>query len=80
MTDIESVKIISYQFSIWLILLPFISSFCYQFDGIFIGASQTRELRDAMFISVIFYLLSSYFLVQIMEIMVCGFLLQCFYF
>ena len=64
MTDIESVKIISYQFSIWLILLPFISSFCYQFDGIFIGASQTRELRDAMFISVIFYLLSSYFLVQ----------------
>ena len=64
MTDIESVKIISYQFSIWLISLPFISSFCYQFDGIFIGASQTRELRDAMFISVIFYLLSSYFLVQ----------------
>ena len=64
MTDIESIKIISYQFSIWLILLPFISSFCYQFDGIFIGASQTRELRDAMFISVIFYLLSSYFLVQ----------------
>ena len=67
MTDIESVKIISYQFSIWLILLPFISSFCYQFDGIFIGASQTRELRDAMFISVIFYLLSSYFLVQNFE-------------
>ena len=67
MTDIESVKIISYQFSIWLISLPFISSFCYQFDGIFIGASQTRELRDAMFISVIFYLLSSYFLVQNFE-------------
>ncbi len=64
MTDIESVKNISYQFSIWLILLPFISSFCYQFDGIFIGASQTRELRDAMLISVILYLLSSYFLVQ----------------
>ena len=64
MTDIESVRNISYQFSIWLILLPFISSFCYQFDGIFIGASQTKELRDAMFISVILYLLSSYFLVQ----------------
>ncbi len=64
MTDIESVRNISYQFSIWLILLPFISSFCYQFDGIFIGASQTKELRDAMFISVILYLLSSYFLVK----------------
>ena len=67
MTDIESVRNISYQFSIWLILLPFISSFCYQFDGIFIGASQTKELRDAMFISVTLYLLSSYFLVQNFE-------------
>ena len=67
MTDIESVKNISYQFSIWLILLPFISSFCYQFDGIFIGASQTKELRNAMFISVTLYLLSSYFLVQNFE-------------
>ena len=67
MTDIESVRNISYQFSIWLILLPFISSFCYQFDGIFIGASQTKELRNAMFISVTLYLLSSYFLVQNFE-------------
>ena len=40
MTDIESIKNISFQFSFWLILLPFLSSFCYQFDGIFIGASQ----------------------------------------
>ena len=64
MTDIESIKNISFQFSFWLILLPFLSSFCYQFDGIFIGASQTKELRDAMFISVTLYLLSSYFLVQ----------------
>jgi len=64
MTDIESIKSISFQFSFWLILLPFLSSFCYQFDGIFIGASQTKELRDAMFISVTLYLLSSYFLVQ----------------
>ena len=67
MTDIETIKNISYQFSFWLILLPFLSSFCYQFDGIFIGASQTKELRDAMFISVTLYLLSSYFLVQNFE-------------
>ena len=45
MTDIENVRDISYQYSFWLVLLPFVSSFCYQLDGIFIGASQTQELR-----------------------------------
>jgi uncharacterized membrane protein (GlpM family) len=47
--------------SIWLIIIPFISSFCYQFDGIFIGASQTKELKNAMIFSVI--CLFNYFLI-----------------
>ena len=42
-----------------MIILPFFASFCYQFDGIFIGASQTKEIRNAMFFSVSLYLLIS---------------------
>ena len=64
MTDIENVRDISYQYSFWLVLLPFVSSFCYQLDGIFIGASQTKELRNAMFISVVIHLISSLMLVE----------------
>ncbi len=64
MTDIENVRDISYQYSFWLVLLPFVSSFCYQLDGIFIGASQTKELRNAMFISVVIHLISSFILVE----------------
>ena len=64
MTDIENVRDISYQYSFWLVLLPFVSSFCYQLDGIFIGASQTQELRNAMFISVFIHLISSFILVE----------------
>ena len=64
MTDIENVREISYQYSFWLVLLPFVSSFCYQLDGIFIGASQTQELRNAMFISVVIHLISSFMLVE----------------
>ena len=64
MTDIENVRDISYQYSFWLVLLPFVSSFCYQLDGIFIGASQTQELRNAMFISVVIHLISSFILVE----------------
>ena len=41
-----------------------IASFCYQFDGIFIGASQTAEMRNAMIVSIILFILSSHFLVN----------------
>ena len=59
MSDINEVKKLSSSFVIWLIILPFIASFCYQFDGIFIGASQTKELRNAMMVSVFCYLIIS---------------------
>jgi MATE family multidrug resistance protein len=59
MSDIEEIRKLSTSYVIWLILIPFISSFCYQFDGIFIGTSQTKELRNAMIFSVFCYLLIS---------------------
>ena len=59
MTDIEDIRKLSASYVIWIISIPFIASFCYQFDGIFIGSSQTKELRNAMIFSVFFYLLIS---------------------
>ena len=64
MSDIEKIRILSSQYVIWLIILPFIASFCYQFDGIFIGVSQTKELRNAMIFSVFCYLIISIFLTK----------------
>ena len=64
MSDIEEIRKLSLSYVIWLILLPFIASFCYQFDGIFIGSSQTKELRNAMIFSVFFYLLISIILTK----------------
>jgi MATE family multidrug resistance protein len=64
MSDIEEIRILSSQYVIWLIILPFIASFCYQFDGIFIGVSQTKELRNAMIFSVFCYLIISIFLTK----------------
>ena len=59
MSDINLVRSLSLDYSIWMIMLPFFASFCYQFDGIFIGASQTKEIRNAMFFSVSMYLVIS---------------------
>ena len=59
MSDIAEIRSLSSSYAIWLIIMPFIASFCYQFDGIFIGVSQTKELRNAMIFSVTIYLIIS---------------------
>jgi MATE family multidrug resistance protein len=59
MSNIHDIKNLSSSYAVWLIIMPLISSFCYQFDGIFIGASQTKELRNAMVFSVLSYVIIS---------------------
>ena len=62
MTDLPDIKNLSFSYSHWVVIIPFISCFCFQFDGIFIGASQTKELRNAMIVSVIIYIVCVLFL------------------
>ena len=64
MSDIKEIRELSTSYIVWLIILPIISSFCYQFDGIFIGTSQTKELRNAMIFSVLIYLIISILLTK----------------
>ena len=64
LTDLDQLRFLSFNYIIWIIVIPPIASICYQFDGIFIGASQTIEMRNAMIISVILFILSSKFLVS----------------
>lgn len=64
LTNIDYLIFLSYGYVIWVILIPPIASFCYQFDGIFIGASQTKEIRNSMIISVILYILFSIYLIN----------------
>ena len=61
-TDIEILRFISYQHFIWIIIIPPVASFCYQLDGIFIGASQTKEIRNAMIVSVVGFIALSIYL------------------
>jgi multidrug resistance protein, MATE family len=65
LTDIDYLRYLSYGFAMWVILIPPIASFCYQYDGIFVGASQTKEMRNGMIISVIVYIYFSIMLVEV---------------
>lgn len=59
LTTIDILRYVTYEYLIWVVLIPPVASFCYQYDGIFIGASQTAEIRNAMIISVAFFIFIS---------------------
>ena len=60
-------RFISFQHILWVIIIPPIACFCYQLDGIFIGASQTKEIRNAMIVSVLSYIGVSIFLTKYLD-------------
>lgn len=63
-TNLEYTRFLTYGFIFWIVILPPIASFCYQFDGIFIGASETAAMRNAMIISVASFVVLSIFLID----------------
>ncbi len=46
----------------WTILAPLVSSFCYILDGVFIGATETKPMRNTMLFSTGIVFLPTYFL------------------
>ena len=64
LTDLEYLRYLIYKYVMWVIFIPPIASFCYQLDGIFIGATQTKEMRNAMIVSVVLFITISLFLIE----------------
>ena len=64
LTDLDYLKYLTFNYFIWIVIIPPIASLCYQFDGIFIGASQTAEMRNGMLLSVVIFITLSHFLVN----------------
>ena len=64
LTNLDYLKYLASNYFIWIVIIPPIASLCYQFDGIFIGASQTTEMRNGMVVSVIIFITSSHFLIN----------------
>jgi MATE family, multidrug efflux pump len=52
MTDQPDVQATAEAYLFWIVLYPLLAIWCYQLDGIFIGATQTAEMRNAMILSL----------------------------
>ncbi len=51
LTDITVVRLNAEMYLPWLIAMPIVSMWCFLFDGVAIGATRGREMRNTMFIA-----------------------------
>lgn len=63
MTTSEEVRVMAYGFLIWIALTPPLGCPSWMLDGIFIGATRARDMRNAMLISLPIFLIVAQFLV-----------------
>ena len=55
-TNQAAVRVLALRYLPWAMVLPLVSVWGYQMDGVFIGATRARELRDSMVIAFLGYL------------------------
>ena len=52
LTSLTQVQQIALKYLIWTVILPSVSAWSFLLDGLFIGLTRAREMRDAIFLSV----------------------------
>jgi len=57
LTGIDAVRQAARAYLPWAIIMPVVSVWCYQLDGIFIGTTHSAEMRNGMAISLALYIL-----------------------
>ncbi len=62
LTNVTEVREAASEYLPWAIAAPVLSIWCYLLDGIFIGATKTAEMRNAMVVSLLAYMLGWWYL------------------
>ena len=62
-TNNEDVRLIANDAIIWVIIIPLVAIWPYMLDGIFIGATRTRDMRNGMVLALIIFISFSILLI-----------------
>ncbi len=63
-TDKTDVLQLALIYMPWTIIAPVINSFCYIWDGIFIGATASSAMRNAMIVNLLLFFLPLYYVLE----------------
>ncbi len=64
LTDLEGVRETAMRYLPWLVLSPLVSVWSFLYDGVYVGATRAREMRDIMVFSAVAVFLPAWYLLQ----------------
>ena len=64
LTDLDDVRATAMIYLPWLIASPLISVWCFLYDGVYIGMTRAREMRNIMLVSTLAVFLPAWFFTQ----------------
>ena len=64
LTNLEGVRETAMRYLPWLILSPLVSVWSFLYDGVYVGATRAREMRNIMVFSAVAIFLPAWFLLQ----------------
>lgn len=64
LTSIEDVVVLADQYLLWVVIAPILGVWSYLFDGLFVGATRSREMRNTMLFSALFVYLPAWYFLQ----------------
>jgi len=64
LTDIPGVRSTAFAYLPWLIVSPLVSVWSFLYDGVYVGATRARSMRNIMLVSTLLVFLPAWFLLQ----------------
>ncbi len=64
LTDLPDVRDAAMQYLPWLVISPLVSVWSFLYDGVFVGATRAKDMRDIMIVSTFVVFLPAWFLLQ----------------
>jgi len=64
LTDLPDVREAAIRYLPWLIASPLVSVWCFLYDGVYVGATRAKEMRNIMIISTLCVFLPAWYFLQ----------------
>jgi MATE family multidrug resistance protein len=64
LTDLPDIREMALRYLPWMIASPLVSVWCFLYDGVYVGATRAREMRNIMVFSTLFVFLPAWYLLQ----------------
>jgi MATE family multidrug resistance protein len=64
LTNIPEVKATALRYLPWMIASPLVSVWCFLYDGVYVGATRAKDMRNIMVLSTLFVFLPAWYFLQ----------------